>query len=107
MHRFGQSERNQIDDGSKEASITQALSLMNGVVEKSLIQNKSSVIQQALAGCKNDLEKIKKAYWLILCRLPSIDEYSMFRSLLSRNKKVGTDDLIWTLVNSHEFRFNE
>jgi hypothetical protein len=103
---FGQSSRTQIDAASTESSIPQALNLMNGIVEEALIHNKESVINKELEACKSDLERIKRAYQLILGRLPSIDEFTIFRKLLNEHKEEGRKDLIWALVNSHEFKFN-
>ena len=105
LRRFGQSEREEHDAASTESSIPQALSLLNGKVEDFLILNKNSVINKNLANANNASDKIKVAYQSILSREPQKHEKELFELLFASDAEAAQKDLIWVLVNSHEFKF--
>jgi hypothetical protein len=107
LRRFGQSEREEHDAASTESSIPQALTLLNGRVEDYLILNKSSVINANLEQAKTVSEKISVAYQSILNRDPLAKEKELFELLFMSNAEKAQGDLIWVLVNSHEFKFNK
>jgi len=107
LGRFGQSSRLVIDDASHESSVPQALTLMNGKVEDHLILNKASFINRCLDEAKSNDDKIRAAFLSILCRRPTNSELFMFRDLFEKDAAQARKDLIWVLVNSHEFMFNK
>ena len=41
----------------------------------------------------------------ILCREPESEELSMWLRIMRSAPRQGTKDLIWTLINTHEFLF--
>lgn len=107
---FGQSNRLLINNGSFESlNLTQALELMNGFVEESIMSDDSkSVLKMNLAKGRTPDEKIKILYLSILSRLPNANEitYGMKVMSLAPNKR-GDEYLGWALINSAEFAFNE
>jgi hypothetical protein len=107
---FGQSNRQLINNGSYESlNLTQALELMNGFVEQTIMADDSkSVLKMNLAKGRTPDEKIKILYLSILSRLPTSTEisYSMKVMSLAPNKR-GDEYLGWALINSAEFAFNE
>ena len=50
-------------------------------------------------------DQIKAAYLGILSREPKPDEMGMWLRLMHANPRQATQDLIWTLLNTHEFLF--
>ena len=107
LRRFGQSEREEHDAASTESSIPQALTLLNGQVEDYLILNKFSMINANLHEAKTVSEKIVVAYQSVLNRDPLPQEKELFELLFMSNAEKAQGDLIWVLVNSHEFKFNK
>jgi len=107
LRRFGQSERDIIDGGSKEASIPQALTLLNGKVEDYLINNKYSFIARNLRDTEDVSKKIEIAYMSILTRKPSPQESSMLKQRFAKDAVQAQKDMVWVLVNSNEFMFNK
>ncbi|MCM8534472.1 MAG: DUF1549 and DUF1553 domain-containing protein [Lentisphaeraceae bacterium] len=107
LRRFGQSERNIIDGKSTEASIPQALTLLNGKVEDYLINSKYSIVNRSISEGKTAEDKVKEAYLSILSRQPNAKELSMFAQRFKKDESQASKDIIWVLVNSNEFLFNK
>lgn len=104
IREFGGSDREQIENAHKQASATQVLNLLNGFVETRLLKNKNSVIVKEIESQKNLEEKIKIGFNAILSRNPSASELKLFKSSLKDNEVVYKE-IVWTLINSHEFIF--
>ncbi len=111
LRHFGQSERLVIDGSSREASIPQAFTLLNGKVEDQFILNKNSYIHKLMSSVKDSDEKIKVAFLAILNREPKYSEVSLFKELFKSEAKFqkhsqnAEKDLIWALINTNEFIF--
>ncbi|MBU62193.1 MAG: hypothetical protein CMI26_06790 [Opitutae bacterium] len=105
VREFGGSDREQIQNSHRDASVTQVLSLLNGYVEKKILKNKKSEILLNLGKSENMEDKINTIFYTIFNRKPDAREERDSKDFV---KKFGDDaypDLIWTLVNSHEFIF--
>ena len=107
LRRFGQSERDVIDGGSTEASIPQALTLLNGKVEDYLISNSYSFITRTIRDAGSPEKKIEAAYIGILSRKPNAQEISLFKQRFAQDDEQAQKDIVWVLVNSNEFLFKK
>ena len=105
LARFGQSEREDIDASCLEVSVPQALSLMNGEIERLITKNSNSLLMNELEAQSKPKDIINMAYKAILCRNPSTSETARFLPCLKGDKIKGSEDIIWTLINSNEFLF--
>jgi hypothetical protein len=105
LRRFGQSERLLIDGAVDEASVPQALTLLNGKVEDYITNNSISYINMNLQNAKNNRDKISVAFRSILSREASVEETNMFAARFEEDPEQTRKDLIWVLINSNEFRF--
>jgi len=74
LREFGQSDREVIENSSREASVPQALSLLNGPIYKSLLQHPASPFVQDLAGVLSVEEKVDVLFLSILNRKPTEEE---------------------------------
>lgn len=105
LQGFGQSRRQTIDGSNTEATIPQALSLLN---EDEMSDLKSNTYLTGLLKKESKLtDKTKLLYQAVLTREPNRDE----RMLLSKTARAHspnelTGDLFWALVNSQEFRMS-
>lgn len=104
IREFGGSDREQIENANKSASATQVLNLLNGFVEKRLLKNKNFEIIKAIESQKSLNDKIKVGYKYILNREPSSKEIKIFTDNM-KNEKDAYKEIIWTLINTHEFIF--
>ena len=105
LRQFGQSDHEQIDGAHTEASIPQALSLLNGTVETALVQNGGAVISREIANAEGANKKIEAGFLSVLGREPSRAELKLWSEDFRTDETRASQDLIWTLVNSHEFLF--
>ena len=104
IQEFGGSDREQIEGSHKQASVTQVLNMLNGYVETSLLKKKDATIIKNVDEGKTVESKISNAFLAILNREPSSIELRIFKDGI-RSSEDPTKDLIWSLVNSHEFLF--
>ena len=98
LEQLGRSDRELIDTSSKEGSVTQVISFMNGQLADIAV-NKDTYLAKNIAG-KDPSQTIDIIFKSILTRTPTIDEKSKFVG-------VQDDDIIWALINSSEFKFNK
>ena len=104
IREFGGSDREQIENANTEPSTTQVLNLINGFVETRIINNKNSEVVKLIKKQKTLDDKIKVGFKSILNRKPSISELKLFKDALI-NKENIYKEIIWALVNSHEYIF--
>lgn len=104
IREFGASTRDQIEDGHKQASVTQVLNMLNGYVEKNLLANDKVRILNIVKQGKTVDSQINNAFLAVLNREPTSSEIRNFKDAI-RSSKHPEKDLIWVLVNSHEFLF--
>jgi hypothetical protein len=103
LRTFGQSDRQLIDNGIDSGAVTQALSLMNGLVETEILSNRS-VLTGDLLKAGNAESKARTLWLTILAREPTRQEVTMAARVLASQKE-GDKDLAWALINSNEFLF--
>ena len=103
LKTFGQSDRELIDNSTTDAAVTQALALMNGMVEVDILSNRSVLYANMLKASSAE-DKAKMLWMTILARQPTRQEMSMATRLLAIDK-TAANDLAWSLINSREFLF--
>ena len=101
LRRFGQSDREQIEAGHSDANVPQVLTLLNGFVEQRIMRPESLLMQTIKVAPKSK-DKVRLAYLSILNREPEPAEVRMWTA--ERSKQMPRD-LVWTLLNTNEFRF--
>jgi hypothetical protein len=103
LREFGQSDREVIENANNEASVPQALAMMNGEL---LPQMTSSYSQLMLTISKAPYpdDKVDAAYMTLLSRKPTPAEKKVW---LDAQEKGLTDmnDLIFSLLNTQQFIF--
>ena len=105
LREFGQSDREQIENGSFDPAVSQVLSLMNGTIEKRIIGNPRTVLMRNVAEENTTARKIDVVFLSMLSRLPNRDEKSTWLREAHRYGPGAASDLIWTLANTNEFMF--
>ena len=104
--QFGGSPRDQIQVSHKEAAVNQVLAMINGYAEKYLVSNKKSYTLNEIAKGSSMEEKINLAFLAILQRKPNTEELTDFKDMIKQlDVEDYYKDVVWTLLNSHEFMF--
>ena len=105
LYLFGQSDRMVVEGSSKEPNVGQVLSLMNGFVQRQLVNNSSAHLYKSLEGAKTDAEKIRRLYLAILSRPPSEEEMGWMQAEVKTQGEEGYRNIVSSLVMSSEFLF--
>ncbi len=92
----------------EEASMTQALHLINGKGVAARLAAPNSRLMQLLQKKLTDTQLVEEIYLLVLCRLPQANEMEVllkhFAATNDRTK--AAQDVAWVLFNTREFLFN-
>lgn len=102
---FGQSTGELVDGARREANVPQALTLLNGFVDEHLLGRRQAALARALKPLRRPGQRVDACFAAVLCREPSVEERALWTAVLDADLRQGSEDLVWTLVNSHEFLF--
>ncbi len=103
LREFGQSDRETIENANNEASVPQALAMMNGQLLPQ-ITGRYSQLMLAMNKAPYPDEKIDAAYMTILSRKPTAKEKETW--LQAQDKGLSSmEDLVFALLNTQQFIF--
>jgi len=105
LRQFGQSDRREIDAFNTSANVTHTLAMMNGELTKQVLE-KDSYMRRQISSSTGDDDRLRAIYRSILVRSPTADEIERCRRLSGEHVTFETD-LIWALLNTPEFLFNQ
>jgi hypothetical protein len=105
LREFGQSDREIIENSNHEASVSQALALMNGELLPQIV-HRYSQLMLTVGKARSADERIDAAYLAVLSRKPTAKEKGLCRQ--AQEKGLSTvEDLIYALINTRQFIFNQ
>ncbi len=105
LREFGQSNREIIENSSREATVSQALSLMNGPLFEKLTNEKTQLMQR-FYGANTDEGRTNAIYLSLFARKPTETERTIVRlTVEEKGKTDGWKHVIWALMNTREFVF--
>jgi hypothetical protein len=108
LREFGSSDRESIQNANKEATTPQALQLLNGAVDRTLLNDSSSrILTEVNAIGPNAVKKVDHIFLAIYSRLPTPAESEELVAFARADvgDRSPYRDIIWALLNSHEFLF--
>jgi hypothetical protein len=105
LYLFGASDREVVDAFSREPNVGQVLSLMNGFVQRELVNKPSAHLYKSLEGATTDKEKVRRLYIAVLNRPPSGEEMSWMLDEVQKQGDAGYRNIVSALVMSSEFLF--
>lgn len=105
LRTMGQSDREFVENANPNASIPQALLLMNSDVcsPKGLL-SPYSPLMQSVSRARTVADKVDAAYMALLSRRPTADERSIWNAA-STGGLSSIEDLIYALLNTKQFLF--
>lgn len=104
LRQFGQSDRETIENAESAASVTQALTLLNGPILNTVI-NPQSVVSRDLRTAETIDEKIDRVFQSVLSRAPTPEEKDLVLSDAELRGDKLIADLTFALLNTQEFFF--
>ena len=103
LREFGQSDRETIENANNDASVPQALAMMNGELLPQILSNFSQLMLSINKAPYED-EKVEMAYLTLLSRKPTANEKRVW--LEAQDKGLTSmEDLIYSLINTQQFIF--
>jgi len=103
LREFGQSDRETIENANHEASVPQALAMMNGQLMPSIL-NKYSQLMLTVSKAPYPDDKIDAIYTAILSRKPTAAEKDIWLKAQDAGL-TSLEDLIFSLLNTQQFIF--
>jgi hypothetical protein len=104
LRTFGQSDREVIDNANEDASVPQALTLLNGPIAESLT-SPISLLSQQLAKAGQPSQKVALLYEALLSRRPTPQESATLDSVLRERGNQAIPDITHALITGSQFLF--
>lgn len=105
LREFGQSDRDLIENASDNASVTQALTMLNGEVTTT-IANPYSVFSRQMREGKTFKDRIHNVYKVMFSRPATPEEIRIFQQAFQSDPDSASQQSIaWTLLNTRQFLF--
>ncbi len=105
LRQFGQSSREVIQGASTESDVTQVLSILNGHVEREVVNNSGAVVYDNLGKAKSEAEKVNVLFLSTLSRKPTPDELQFMLAEVKANGQAGYRNVLAALLTTSEFIF--
>lgn len=103
LREFGQSDRETIENANLEASVPQALAMMNGQLMPQ-IMHRYSQLMLTVSKAQYPDDKVEAIYKTILSRKPTPREKEVWMKAQDQGL-VAVEDLIFSLLNTQQFIF--
>ena len=107
LREFGQSDRELVENANEDATVGQALMLLNGRTFTSLL-NPFTTVSRTLAGAKDRDELVDRLYLTLFSRRPDLEERKVITEIVGKGAKPGATargDALWVLLNTRQFYF--
>ncbi|MBK8090808.1 MAG: DUF1549 domain-containing protein [Verrucomicrobiaceae bacterium] len=106
LREFGQSDRELVENSNDEASVGQALMLLNGKTFSNLM-NRYTVISRALDRAKKEGGEavIDTVYLSLLSRRATAEEKALLKPIADNADATDRGDVLWTVLNTRQFFF--
>jgi hypothetical protein len=106
LRTFGQANREQFDR-QPGGSILQAMMLMNSpFVTRRVVAENGSLAERLVKSTKSSAEIVDEIYLATLSRRPLPQEKKIAVEWIEKDRKLGVEDLHWSLLNKLDFVFN-
>ena len=105
LYLFGASDREVVESASKDPNVGQMLSLMNGFVQRQLVNKPDAHVYKSLQNVASTHEKIRRLYLAILSRPPTTQEMEWMLAEVESAGDQAYRNIVGALVMSSEFVF--
>ncbi|MCB1237281.1 MAG: DUF1549 domain-containing protein [Verrucomicrobiae bacterium] len=104
LREFGQSDREVIENAASNASVPQALNLLNGPMVEALT-NKFAVFGHRLHEAGDPAEKTRMIFQAMLTREPTPRELELVAAEVEKDGDAAYEGVVWALLNTQQFLF--
>ncbi|MBX7210443.1 MAG: DUF1549 and DUF1553 domain-containing protein [Verrucomicrobiaceae bacterium] len=106
LREFGQSDRELVENASSEATVGQALMLLNGKIFGNLM-NPFTMISRALHRAETPEQTADAIYLALMSRKATDEEKALLRPVIEGKGVTGKGDAFWAVLNTRQFFFIE
>ena len=103
LRLYGQSDREIVENSNRDASVMQALTMMNGSLFRNLV-SPFSVISREVRAAKTADEVVDAIYLSTLSRRATAEEKALLGPVVKTGNE-GKGDALWTVLNTRQFLF--
>jgi hypothetical protein len=104
LRTFGQSDRELIQNANDDASVPQALAMLNGPVSQAL-SNPTSRLSAAMAKAGSTDEKVDAVYMSLLSRMPTAQEKEVLHQVIADRGDKAPADIVHALLTGSQFLY--
>lgn len=104
LREFGQSDRDVIENAAQNASVPQALNLLNGTIVEALT-NQYAVFGSRVHEAGTPEEKTRMIFQAMLTRGPNDREMAIAKAEIEANGDEAYEGIVWALLNTRQFIF--
>jgi hypothetical protein len=104
LRNYGQSDREVIQNASRDSSVPQALQMLNGTMLE-VVTHSQSKLGRRLASSTDHAEKLNLIFQTFLSRKPDDSERAAIAPVFTEYGDDAYRILIWSLINSKSFIF--
>jgi len=104
LREFGQSDRELVENANEDATVGQALMILNGKTFTNLM-NPYTMISRAIRRTATPDEAIDTIYMALFSRKATDEERKVLTPVVADNTVTGKGDALWALLNTRQFYF--
>jgi len=105
LREFGQSDRELVENANEDATVGQALMLLNGKTFTNMV-NPYTMISRSLRRTTTPEEAIDTIYLALFSRKATAGEMAVLKPIVGEKPTVaGKGDALWTALNTRQFYF--
>ncbi len=106
LREFGQSDRELVENSNDEASVSQALMLLNGKIFSNLMNRYTSISRTLDKAKKEGGDAVINAVYLsLLSRKATPEEHALLKPIADNADATDRGDVLWTVLNTRQFFF--
>jgi hypothetical protein len=104
LREFGQSDRELVENASDDATVGQALMILNGKTFTQMM-NPYTVISRTIRKAETADETIDRIYLTLFSRKATEQEKELLKPVVGENNITGKGDALWAVLNTRQFYF--
>ncbi len=104
LREFGQSDRELVENANEDATVGQALMVLNGKTFTQLM-NPYTMISRSLRKAADADSAIDTIYLALFSRKATAEEKELLKPVIGKNTVTGKGDALWAALNTRQFYF--
>jgi hypothetical protein len=104
LREFGQSDRELVENASDDATVGQALMLLNGKTFTNLM-NPYTMISRSIRKTETAEQTIDTIYLALFSRKATAEEQELLKGIVDKNTVTNKGDALWAVLNTRQFYF--